>query len=129
MRANEYDRFRRGRAPAVALVTRYIFPGGMVDHLAMSIENLERHGFEVRDVEGWREHYARTTQLWHDRLFANRAAAEREVGSVKTRLWILWLASSSWHFVYGGSGIFRTLAAKRVRGLTGLPPTRADLYR
>jgi hypothetical protein len=29
------------------------------------------------------EHYARTTRLWHDWLFANRAAAETEVGSVK----------------------------------------------
>jgi cyclopropane-fatty-acyl-phospholipid synthase len=95
----------------------------------MSIKNLELHGFEVRDVEGWREHYARTTRLWHDRLSANRMAAEREVGSVKTRLWILWLAVASLGLTHGTNGIFQTLALKRVRGLTGLPPTRVDLYR
>jgi cyclopropane-fatty-acyl-phospholipid synthase len=100
----------------------------MLDHLAMSIQNLELHGFEVRDVEGWREHYARTTRLWHDRLSANRSAAEREVGSIKTRLWILWLAGSSLFFTHGSIGIFQTLASKRVRGNTGLPPTRAHLY-
>jgi len=27
------------------------FPGGEVDHLAMSIANLEQHGFEVHDVK------------------------------------------------------------------------------
>ena len=129
LRAKEYERFQRGRAPAVSWVIRYIFPGGMVDHLSMSIKNLELHGFEVRDVEGWREHYARTTRLWHDRLSANRSAAEREVGSVKTRLWILWLAVSSLGLTHGTNGIFQTLALKRVRGLTGLPPTRVDLYR
>jgi hypothetical protein len=32
-------------------------------------------------------------------------------------------------FVHGSISIFQTLVAKRVRGLTGLPPTRGDLYR
>ena len=26
----------------------------------MTVANLESSGFEVHDVEGWREHYART---------------------------------------------------------------------
>jgi len=32
-------------------------------------------------------------------------------------------------FAQGTVGIFQTLASKRVRGPSGLPPTRADLYR
>ena len=95
----------------------------------MSIANLERHGFEVRDVEGWREHYERTTRHWHDRLSANRAAAEREVGSAKTRLWILYLGLSSIGFARGSFGIFQTLTSKRTRGPSGLPSTREYLYR
>ncbi|MFM7607399.1 MAG: class I SAM-dependent methyltransferase, partial [Alphaproteobacteria bacterium] len=71
---------------------RYIFPGGELDHLGMSIANLQRHGFEVHDVEGWREHYARTCRLWHDKLLENQAAAEAAIGSVKTRLWLAYLA-------------------------------------
>jgi cyclopropane-fatty-acyl-phospholipid synthase len=128
VRAREYQRIQQGRAPLATWAKRYIFPGGDLDHLSMSIGNLELSGFEVHDVEGWREHYARTTRLWHDRLSANRAAAEREVGIVKTRLWLIYLAASSMSFTHGSIGIFQTLASKRVRGPSGLPPTRADLY-
>ncbi|MGH8802061.1 MAG: class I SAM-dependent methyltransferase, partial [Casimicrobiaceae bacterium] len=114
---------------ATTAIGRYIFPGGELDHLGMSITNLERYGFEVHDVEAWREHYARTTRLWHDRLSANRAAAEREVGAVKTRLWIAYLAAASIGFARNSVGIFQTLASKRVRGPSGLPPSREQLYR
>jgi len=129
LRAREYQRAQRKRAPALSAIDHYIFPGGSLDHLAMSIENLELNGFEVHDVEAWREHYARTTRLWHDRLRANREAAEREVGSVKTRLWIAYLAVSSMAFAHGSIGIFQTLVSKRTRGPSGMPPTRSDLYR
>jgi cyclopropane-fatty-acyl-phospholipid synthase len=120
-------RFRRKR-PEFAALVRYIFPGGELDHLGMSIANLERYGFEVHDVEAWREHYARTTRLWHDRLFANREPAEREVGRVKTRLWLVYLAACSIAFERNTVGIFQTIASKKRRGDSGLPPTRADLY-
>lgn len=120
-------RFRR-RPPEYTALIRYIFPGGELDHLGMSIANLQRHGFEVHDVEGWREHYARTCRLWHDRLFANREPAEREVGSVTTRLWLAYLAGCSIAFERNTVGIYQTLASKRVRGPSGLPLTRADLY-
>jgi len=132
LRAKGYERFRRGRRrdrAAAAAIGRHIFPGGELDHLGMSIANLELHGFEVHDVEAWREHYARTTRLWHDRLSANRAAAEREVGSEKTRLWIAYLAVVSMAFARGSTEIFQTLTSSRVRGPSGMPPTRADLYR
>lgn len=90
---------------------------------------LERGGFEVHDVEGWREHYQRTCRLWHDRLLANCDAAAREVGAEKTRLWLAYLAACSIAFERNGARIYQTLASKQKRGPTGLPPTRADLYR
>jgi len=110
-------------------IGRYIFPGGDLDHVGMSIGNLERHGFEVHDVEGWRMHYARTTRLWHDRLLANRLAAEREVGPVKTRLWLMYLAGVSIGFDRAVLGVFQTLASKRRRGAANVPLSRVDLYR
>ena len=130
LRSKSFERFRRRRrdAAAATAIGRYIFPGGELDHVGMSIANLERHNFEVHDVEGWREHYMHTTRNWHDRLSANREAAEREVGREKTRLWIAYLAVVSIAFAQGTVGIFQTLASKRVRGPSGLPPTRADLY-
>ncbi|MFO1150338.1 MAG: class I SAM-dependent methyltransferase [Alsobacter sp.] len=120
--------FRKMRAEYRAL-TRYIFPGGELDHLGMSIANLERAKFEIHDVEGWRRHYARTTRLWWDNLNRNREAADAEVGPDKTRLWLLYLAGCSLAFERGAVGIFQTLAQKRNKGASALPPTRLDLYR
>jgi cyclopropane-fatty-acyl-phospholipid synthase len=129
LRSAAYERLRKKKSQATSAVARYIFPGGELDHVGMSIANLERYGFEVHDVEAWREHYARTTRLWHDRLSVNRAAAEREVGAVKTRLWIAYLAGVSSGFTRNSAGIFQTLASKRTRGPSGLPPSREQLYR
>jgi cyclopropane-fatty-acyl-phospholipid synthase len=90
---------------------------------------LERHGFEVHDVEAWREHYQRTCRHWHDRLLANYDAAVAEIGETKTRLWLAYLAGSSIMFERNVFGLHQTLASKRRKGPSGLPPTRADLYR
>ena len=131
LRSKSFERFRKGGrrdAAAATAIGRYIFPGGELDHVGLSIGNLEMHNFEVHDVEAWREHYMRTTRLWHDRLSANSEAAEHEIGREKTRLWIAYLAVVSIAFAQGTVGIFQTLASNRVRGSSGLPPTRADLY-
>ena len=127
--AKRDDRRFHRRTGEYKAIVRYIFPGSELDHIGMSLANLQRHGFEVHDVEGWREHYALTCRHWHDRLLAHREAAEREVGSVKTRLWLAYLAGCSLAFTRNTLGIYQTLASRRVRGRSGLPPTRADLYR
>ena len=117
-------RRREGR-----LFNKYIFPGGDLDYIGNTVSMLERHGFEVHDVEAWREHYQRTCRHWHDRLLANYDKAVAEVGEVKTRLWLAYLAVSSIMFERNRFGLHQTLASKRRRGPSGLPPTRADLYR
>jgi cyclopropane-fatty-acyl-phospholipid synthase len=114
--------------PEARAVMRYIFPGAELDHLGMSVANLERFGFEVHDVEAWREHYQRTTRLWWENLNARRQEAEAEVGAEKTRAWLLYLAGVSLGFERGVIGVNQTLASKRTRGPSGLPPSRADLY-
>jgi cyclopropane-fatty-acyl-phospholipid synthase len=121
-------KFRRKR-PEFALLTKFIFPGGELDHIGNTVMSLERNGFEVHDVEGWREHYQRTCKQWHDRLLANYDAAVAEVGEVKTRMWLVYLAGCSIAFERNTVGLFQTLATRRRRGPSGLPPTRADLYR
>ena len=120
--------FRKQR-PEYAALTRYIFPGGELDTIGMSASGLESHGFEVHDVEAWREHYQRTTRIWTERLYARREEAAKLVGWPKTRLWLLNLAGCSLSFERSAVGIFQTLASKKAKGASGLPPTRADLYR
>ncbi|TPK40622.1 cyclopropane-fatty-acyl-phospholipid synthase family protein [Mesorhizobium sp. B2-5-3] len=108
---------------------KYIFPGGEIDTIGMTCGNLEAHGFLVHDVENLREHYARTCRLWAERLHARFDEAIAEVGEAKARLWLLYLASCSIAFDRASAQIFQTVATKRTRGPSGLPPTRADLYR
>lgn len=121
--------WRRGGPADVHIFAKYIFPGAELDHIGNTATMLERHGFEVHDVEAWREHYQRTCRLWHDRLLANYAAAVTEIGELRARLWLTYLAASSIAFERNGIGLYQTLASKRRRGPSGLPPTRADLYR
>ncbi|TPL16726.1 class I SAM-dependent methyltransferase [Mesorhizobium sp. B2-4-10] len=108
---------------------KYIFPGGEIDTIGMTCGNLEAHGFLVHDVENLREHYARTCRLWAERLHARFDEAIAEVGEAKARLWLLYLAGCSIAFDRASAQIFQTVATKRTRGPSGLPPTRADLYR
>ena len=116
------------KRPEFEALTRYIFPGGELDYIGRTVTNLERHGFEIHDVEGWREHYQRTCRFWHDRLLANYDTACKEAGEVNTRIWLVYLAACSITFQRNNCGLYQTLASKRVKGPVGLPPTRADLY-
>ena len=120
--------FRRKRPEYQALV-RYIFPGGEVDHIGMTLKSMEVHSFEVHDTEAWREHYARTTRLWAENLERAKEAAIAEVGARRYRIWLAYLTGVSIAFDRGTIGIFQTVASKRQRGASGLPPTREDLYR
>ncbi|WP_419902743.1 class I SAM-dependent methyltransferase [Kiloniella sp.] len=121
-------KFNRKR-PEYNSMLKYIFPGAEVDHIGMTVRNLEAHGFEVHDVEAWREHYARTTELWARRLMENSEAAIAEAGAERYRLWVLYLTGVSLAFTRGTLNIFQTVATKRTKGLSGMPSTRSDLYR
>jgi cyclopropane-fatty-acyl-phospholipid synthase len=123
------DKTFRKKPAAYSTLAKYVFPGSEVDYIGRTVAYLERYGFEVHDVEGWREHYQRTCRLWHDRLLANFDAAVREVGEATARMWLVYLAGSSLAFERNTIYLFQTLASKKRRGPSGLPPTRADLYR
>jgi cyclopropane-fatty-acyl-phospholipid synthase len=115
--------------PEKRLMLKYIFPGSELDHIGHTLESMESHGFEIHDVEGWREHYALTCRLWHQRLVAREDEAVRMVGRERYRLWIAYLAGVSLAFADGSLRIFQTVATKHAaKGPSTLPPTRADLY-
>ena len=122
-------KFRVARRPEQRAITKYIFPGGELDDIGNSVHEMEATGFEVHDVEGWREHYALTTRMWCDRLTANKDAAIALVGPETYRIWVAYLAGCSLSFSRGSMRIFQTVASKSARGPSPLPPTRADLYR
>ncbi len=112
------------------LILKYIFPGSALDHIGHSVEQMELNGFEVRDVESLREHYALTLQHWTRRLESHREEAVRLIGKEKYRLWVGYLAAVSFGFVDGTLNICQTVAVKRAsKGLSGLPLTRQNVYR
>ena len=106
------------------VISRFIFPGGELDYVGLTATNLERHGFEVHDVEGMREHYQLTLERWLDRLYENREVAAAEVGKTRMRLWMLYFALFARAFERGTIGIFQTLASKRAVGASGLDLAR-----
>jgi cyclopropane-fatty-acyl-phospholipid synthase len=109
---------------------RYIFPtGGLV---SVSEANLaaERAGFEVRDVENLREHYALTLQHWTRNLEANRDEAIRLEGEPKYRLRRIHMGVAAWQFQAGHLTLNQTLLARLDgEGRASVPWSRADLYR
>jgi len=122
-------RRRRRIRPEKRLLKKYIFPGSELASIGHALREMEHAGFEIHDVEGWREHYARTTRHWHDRLYARRDEAVDAVGIERYRLWQAYLAGVAHGFTNGSILVFQTVATKHSsHGLSGLPPTRADLY-
>lgn len=115
--------------PEQRAIAKYIFPGGELDDIGHSINAMERAGFEVQDVEAWRLHYARTCELWCERLTARREEAIGHVGEEKYRIWVAYLAGVSLAFSRGTLRIFQTLVSKNAKRPPAIPPTRADLYR
>lgn len=128
-RAPKPSMLGRRLRPEQKALSRYIFPGGALDDIGHSITAMERAGFEVCDVEGWREHYARTCKLWCERLTADKDKAIALVGEEKYRIWVVYLAGCSLAFQRGSARIFQTVATRSAKGKSPLPPTRADLYR
>lgn len=116
------------RAEQKALL-KYIFPGGELDDIGHTLLKFEHHGFEVHDVEGWREHYALTTRYWYLRLEENRDAAIAQVGEEAYRIWAAYLMGVSLAFTRGTARIYQTLISKGAKGPAPVPPSRADLYR
>ena len=117
--------------PEKRLILKYIFPGSELAPIGHSLNAMEAKGFEIHDVEAWREHYALTCKHWCQRLTANKEKAIALVGQEKYNLWVAYLAGVSFGFTAGSILIFQTVATKRAkeRGVSGMPLTRADLYK
>ena len=120
---------RFSKRPEQRALQKYIFPGGELDDIGHSVAAMEQAGFEIHDVEGWREHYQKTTRIWCERLTARREEAEKLVGPETYRIWVAYLGGVSLAFQRGSARIFQTLASKSAKGPSPVPPSRADLYR
>ena len=116
--------------PERKFLLKYIFPGSELIPVGMTTDFLEQTGFEVNDVESWRDHYAITLRHWCKNLSANKERAIELVGAERYRLWVAYLAGGSAGFTAGSIKIFQVVANKKAsKGVSGMPPTRDHLYR
>jgi len=123
---------RRPGKPAAfsktSFIDRYVFPDGEIAPMATMITALEEAGFEVRDVESLREHYALTLRAWVANLEADWDQAVATSSAGRVRIWRLYMAGSALAFAANRLGINQVLAVKpTARGDSGMPRTRTEL--
>jgi cyclopropane-fatty-acyl-phospholipid synthase len=112
-------------------IWRYVFPDGELLPIAEVITAAERAGFEVRDLESLREHYAETCAAWLARLEARWDRAVELAGERRARLYRLYLAGSAVGFRLGRTSVFQLLLARRTASgaVEALPRDRGAWYR
>ncbi len=108
---------------------RYVFPDGELTPISHSLRIAEELGFEVRDVESLREHYALTLRQWVRRLEHHHDEALDYVDEVTYRIWRLYVSGSAEGFESGRHNVYQSLLVRPgPDGDSGLPLTRADWY-
>ncbi|MFJ9008769.1 class I SAM-dependent methyltransferase [Streptomyces canus] len=103
-------------------IDAYVFPDGELAPLGTTVTMLERAGFEVRDVESIREHYAHTLRRWVANLEAQWQRAVRLAGPGRARVWRLYMAACALAFERNHIGVNQVLAVRTTEsGASGLP--------
>jgi cyclopropane-fatty-acyl-phospholipid synthase len=111
-----------------SFIDHYVFPDGELVPLNTALQEAEMCGFEVRDVEGLREHYALTLDRWVQRLDEHADEACQATDDITYRTWKLYMAASAHAFRAGRINLYQILLSKPDQGRCNLPLTRRDWY-
>lgn len=105
---------------------RYVFPDAEVPDVGEVALAMGGAGFEVRDVESLREHYATTLRRWVANLEGGWDQAVAEAGTARARIWRLYMAGSAVSFDMGELSVHQVLGVvPDDAGRSAMPPTRA----
>jgi cyclopropane-fatty-acyl-phospholipid synthase len=119
------SRVGRSRLRRRSFTGRYVFPDGELLDVGQVALAMESAGYEVRDVESLREHYARTLRAWVANLEAGWDHAVDLVGERRARIWRLYMAASAIGFEDGGISVHQVLGVvPTTAGHSGMPLTR-----
>ncbi|MFG2830755.1 class I SAM-dependent methyltransferase [Streptomyces sp. NPDC048434] len=110
-------------------IDRYVFPDGELAPLGRTVGQLEDAGFEVRDVEAIREHYALTLRHWVANLEEHWDEAARLTSVGRARVWRLYMAASALSFERNRIGVNQVLAVRTPESGTSGVPLRARDWR
>lgn len=111
-----------------SFIDDYVFPDSELVPVSTTLKAAEQAGFEIRDVENLREHYALTLGLWLKGLEAHRDQVERLTDAQTYRRFRLYLAATAYGFERGRLQLFQVLLHKPTGGVSRLPLTRQDWY-
>ncbi|WP_395360953.1 class I SAM-dependent methyltransferase [Streptomyces sp. YH02] len=101
-------------------IDAYVFPDGELAPMGRTLSTLEDAGFEVRDVEAIREHYALTLRRWVANLEREWERAVRLTSPGRARIWRLYMAASAVSFERNRIGVNQFLAVRTpVSGKSG----------
>jgi cyclopropane-fatty-acyl-phospholipid synthase len=112
-----------------SFINRYVFPDGELHEVGRVVSVLQETGFEVRDTESLREHYARTLRCWVDNLEHEWDAAVSLAGAARARVWRLYMAGCAVNFEEGRTMIHQVLGVRPgPAGESGMAATRRQWY-
>jgi cyclopropane-fatty-acyl-phospholipid synthase len=109
-----------------SFIGRYVFPDGELIDIAAAVDAAEGAGFEVRDVESLREHYARTLRAWIDNLERDWSRAIATTGEGRARVWRAYMAGSALGFDAGRISVHQTLGVVPAPDGASAMPWRRD---
>jgi cyclopropane-fatty-acyl-phospholipid synthase len=111
-----------------SFIDKYVFPDGELVPISTCLGAAEKCGFEIRDVENLREHYAMTLHHWVQRLQSQARQAKHITDETTYRIWRLYMAASACAFRAARLNLYQVLLAKPKNGDAGMPLTRDDWY-
>lgn len=117
----------RARFASRSFVDRYVFPDGELHEVGAVISGMQEQGFEARDMESLREHYALTLRNWLANIEAREGAALEHASEGRYRVWRLYMAASARSFEVGNTQVHQVLAVKSEGGRSAVPLRRADI--
>ncbi|MER6118617.1 cyclopropane-fatty-acyl-phospholipid synthase family protein [Streptomyces sp. NPDC001743] len=106
-------------------IDAYVFPDGELAPVGRTVATLEEAGFEARDVESLREHYALTLRRWVANLERDWERAVRMTSPGRARVWRLYMAASALSFEHNKIGVNQILAVRPAEGGGSRMPLRA----
>jgi cyclopropane-fatty-acyl-phospholipid synthase len=95
-----------------SFIGSYVFPDGALIPIGEMVGALHAGGFEIRDVEQLRPHYALTLRHWVANLETAWDEAVAEVGDRTARIWRAYMSGSVVGFETGDLGVVQTLAVR-----------------
>lgn len=110
-------------------IDAYVFPDGELAPLGRTVATLEEAGFEARDVESLREHYALTLRQWVRNLEKHWPEAVRATSPGRARVWRLYMAASALAFEHNRIGVNQILAVRPGESGASGVPLRARTWR